>query len=94
MLKENISLKNYGGHYEASEIEPSSELVYYLCSNALEVFNSRSIESSQCECGEYMDVFRTVDTVPFDKFEELDGIVVIELHFCPHCNEWKLDFIG
>lgn len=41
-----------------------------------------------------MDVFKTVDTIPFDKFGELEGIIVIELHFCPYCNEWKLDFIG
>lgn len=52
------------------------------------------IESSHCECGECMDVFKTVDTIPFDKFGELEGIIVIELHFCPYCNEWKLDFIG
>lgn len=71
-------------------------MVYFLCNNALEVFNSRSIESAKCECGECMDVYKMVDTMPFDKFEELveDSIVVIELYLCPSCKKWKLNFVG
>ncbi|MED1116156.1 hypothetical protein COJ48_04380 [Bacillus cereus] len=59
----------------------------------LEVFNSRSIESAKCEC---MDVYKMVDTMSIDKFEELveDSIVVIELYLCPSCKKWKLNFVG
>ncbi len=44
----------------------------------------------------WMDVYKMVDTMPFDKFEELveDSIVVIELYLCPSCKKWKLNFVG
>ncbi|KXI72208.1 hypothetical protein ACS51_02200 [Bacillus cereus] len=93
MLKENLLLENYAGHIEASEIEPSSELVYYLCSNALEIFNGSLINSMQCECGNSMNVYQAVE-IPVDEFEELSDIVEIELYICLSCKKWKLDFIG
>ncbi|MCU5732823.1 hypothetical protein [Bacillus pacificus] len=94
MLKENLLLENYAGHFEAAEIEPSRELVYFLCSNSLELFNDIVLDSEKCECGENMSVYKIVDRIPVGKFEELFSIVAIHLYFCSSCKKWKLDFIG
>ncbi|HHT7057338.1 TPA: hypothetical protein ACTZ2U_005345 [Bacillus cereus] len=94
MLKENLLLENYAGHFEASEIEPSRELVYFLCSNSLELFNDIVLDSEKCECGESMNAYKTVDTMFVNEFEELTSIVSINLYFCFSCKKWKLDFVG
>lgn len=94
MLKENLLLENYVGHFEASEIKPSRELVYFLCGNSLELFNDIVLDSEKCECGESMNVYKMVDTIPVNDFEELIGIISIHLYFCSVCKKWKLDFVG
>ncbi|MCU5722249.1 hypothetical protein [Bacillus cereus] len=94
MLKENLLLNNYAGHNEASEIEPSRELIHFLCGEYSEIFNSSLITSVQCECGESANVYQSVETMPINEFKELEGIVAIELSICTSCGKWKLDFIG
>lgn len=94
MLKENLLLNNYVGHFEASEIEPSRELVYFLCGESLKIFNGYPMASQQCKCDGSMNVYQAVEEIPVDEFEELSSISAIELYFCPSCKKWKLDFIG
>lgn len=94
MLKENLLINNYAGNEEASEIDPSRELIHFLCGESSEIFNGHFISSVKCECGESADVYQSVETMPIDKFKELEGIVAIELSVCTSCGKWKLDFIG
>lgn len=94
MLKENLLLKNYAGHHEASEIEPSRELIRFLCVESKEIFNSYTIASVKCECGESVNVYQSVETMPIKEFKELEGLVATELSACTSCGKWKLDFIG
>ncbi|MDZ4453230.1 hypothetical protein ORM34_20330 [Bacillus cereus] len=94
MLKEHLLLNEYGGHFESSEIEPSHELVHFLCEQSSEIFNGYTMASEQCECGGSMNVYQAIEEVPTDKFKELNSIEAIELYSCTSCEKWKLDFIG
>ncbi|NWK72598.1 hypothetical protein HWX41_27135 [Bacillus paramycoides] len=94
MLRENLLLNNYEGHIEASEIEPSHDLIYFLCGESLGLFNGCMITSEHCKCGGSMNVYQVVEGIPFDEFKELSSIAAIELYFCTFCKKWKLDFIG
>lgn len=94
VTKENISFRDYEGHFEGSEIVPSRELVDFLCVNSLRLFSEYPINSDRCECGESLKVYQATEKIPFGEFEELEGIVAIELYVCPSCKKWKLDFIG
>ncbi|MFB2548988.1 hypothetical protein [Bacillus sp. OTC-L18] len=94
MLKENLLLNKYAGHLEASEIEPSNELVHFLCEQFLEIFNGYTMASEQCKCGGSMNIYQAVEEIPNDKFKELNSIEAIELYSCTSCEKWQLDFIG
>ncbi|AJI31802.1 hypothetical protein [Bacillus thuringiensis] len=79
MLRENLLLNNYEGHIEATEIEPSHELIYFLCWESLEIFNGYIIISEHGKCGGSMDVYQVAERIPVDEFKKLSSIEAIEI---------------
>lgn len=81
LLRENLLLNNYEGHIEATEIETSHELIYFLCWESLEIFNGYIIISEHGKCGGSMDVYQVAERIPVDEFKKLAVLKLLKLEY-------------
>lgn len=92
---EELLFKKYRGFEPSSEIEPSKELIEFICNNFMSLSLKFPCASDLCDsCGNSTKIYCVEENMPFSQFVELEDINHIELEFCGICKEWKLDFVG